>query len=438
MFDGEVINADAMQLYDGLDIATAKLTRAEMDNVPHHLFSIRSPFQGELTIRDYRDMAIKTIENITAAGKLPILVGGTLYYVQSLLWPSLIDESNADSVREMKSNEKCGEKDNDNIATAIGDYSYERLKSVDPETASRLHPSDSRKIRRALEIFDSTGEKQSEIINKQNSLDCRYNCRIIWLDCERGVHDIRLRNRVNEMVERGLVDEIKQFVDKLKQQEQEKSSLAQIASASSSSISSAIESDETLSNNALSKKGIFQTMGLKEFLPIVSNDQNQEEKMQNKALELAIESLFVHHRSYSKKQVSWIKNKFLHKNIPIFNLDTTVVEQWDKNVLDPATVIVKELLSSFDHRDWSKFAIAPVNEKDAEKGKKKDPLSFKHCELCGKHVPDNQWNDHITGSGHKNRLKGMKKRAQREKGMINLQDENEDGKRAKTEASKQS
>ncbi len=431
MFDGEVINADAMQLYDGLDIATAKLTRAEMDNVPHHLFSTRSPFQGELTIRDYRDMAIKTIENITAAGKLPIIVGGTLYYVQSLLWPSLIDESSVDSVRETKSFEKS----NDNVG---GDYSYDRLKSVDPETASRLHPSDARKIKRALEIFDSTGEKQSDIISKQNSLDCRYNCRIIWLDCERDMHDIRLRNRVNEMVERGLVDEIKQFVDKLKEQEQEKNSSVEVTSASASSSSSATEIDGSASNGELSKKGIFQTMGLKEFLPIILNDQSQDEKLQKKALELAVESLFAHHRSYSKKQVSWIKNKFLHKNIPIFNLDTTAVEQWDKNVLDPATIIVKELLSSSDHKDWSKFAIVPVNEKDAEKGKKKYPLSFKHCELCGKHVPDSQWNDHVTGSGHKNRLKGMKKRAQREKGKINLPDENEDGKRAKTAASEES
>jgi tRNA dimethylallyltransferase len=90
--NGEIVNADAMQLYNGLNISTAKVTKEEMENIPHHLIGIREPGEAEMTVRDFRDLAIKTITDIASRGKLPILVGGTLYYVQSILWPSLIDE----------------------------------------------------------------------------------------------------------------------------------------------------------------------------------------------------------------------------------------------------------------------------------------------------------------------------------------------------------
>lgn len=174
-FDGEVVNADAIQMYKGLDVATAKVTDEETMGVPHHLLSFLEP-QQQATVREFRDLASSAIADIRARGKLPIVVGGTMYYVQSLLRPSLLEAS--DVVGRLKAsatpttaalskpiqldapasevchhphfNPTCMHTTYYARCRLVGAYEaqlYERLKLVDPDMANRLHPNDARKVR---------------------------------------------------------------------------------------------------------------------------------------------------------------------------------------------------------------------------------------------------------------------------------------------------
>lgn len=174
-FNGEVVNADVIQMYAGLDIASAKVTPDEMTGVPHHLMSFLLP-QQVFTVRDFHAMAIDIISDIAARGRLPIVVGGTSYYVQSLLRPSLleVDEARAESAAAVAASKGDGTADGaaDSSMPATSsssqpDYSYERLQAVDPVMARRLHPNDSRKIARALEVWDRTGIPYSQMLLRQ-------------------------------------------------------------------------------------------------------------------------------------------------------------------------------------------------------------------------------------------------------------------------------
>ena len=173
--DGEVINVDAMQMYQGLEVATAKVTVEETQGIRHHLLSFLSPSET-YTVKDFRDSALPLIEEIQARGKQVVLVGGTLYYIQALLWPSLIDEIPEASARTGNGAAKVEDE---------GDYSYERLCKVDPEMAEKLHPNDFRKIRRSIEIFEETGERNSVLIQRQkgmqSSQELRLQCLLFWL-----------------------------------------------------------------------------------------------------------------------------------------------------------------------------------------------------------------------------------------------------------------
>lgn len=175
--NGEVINVDAMQMYIGLDVATAKVTLEEQQGVRHHLLSFLSPTHSS-TVKDFRDKALPIIQDIHARRKQPILVGGTLYYLQALLWPSLIDETPAPKGTS-EGGAAVAPKDRD------VDYSYQRLCEIDPAMAEKLHPNDARKIRRSIEIFEETGERNSELLKRQRiaqaAEDLKLSCLLFWL-----------------------------------------------------------------------------------------------------------------------------------------------------------------------------------------------------------------------------------------------------------------
>jgi tRNA dimethylallyltransferase len=277
------------------------------------------------------------------------------------------------------------------------EYTYERLQKVDAETAAKLHPTNIRKIQRSLEIFDSSGQKQSDIIENQQNRKCRYSCRIIWLDCDREVHDKRLRDRVSDMMNRGLLSEVEEFVAKFPMDEK------------------------------TSSKGVFQAMGFKEFLPIlgtnktsassssssssgVSNGNREVDK--NHILAKCVDSIVSHHRHYSKRQLAWIRNKFMFRDVPIYRLDTTDTSSsgWNEKVLIPAHSIAKELLqqngsSSFMEYPNSEFVNKSSLMSVDDNSSGKDLNVLKHCELCDKLINPNQWGSHIHSKGHRSRTK---------------------------------
>ncbi|GJN16612.1 hypothetical protein PR202_gb03616 [Eleusine coracana subsp. coracana] len=154
----EVVNADSMQVYRGLDVLTNKVPLHEQNGVPHHLLSVIDP-SVEFTCRDFRDHALPIIQDILDRGGLPVIVGGTNFYIQALVSPFLID----DTVQDM---EECTLSDHlDEMCLANDDEAsgYERLKEIDPVAAQRIHPNNKRKIKRYLELYATTGTLPSQL-----------------------------------------------------------------------------------------------------------------------------------------------------------------------------------------------------------------------------------------------------------------------------------
>jgi tRNA A37 N6-isopentenylltransferase MiaA len=158
--NAEILNCDVIQMYRGLDVASAKASKDERGGIPHHLMSFLQP-QETFTVRDFKHMADEAIKDIAGRGKLPIIVGGTMYYVQSLIRDSLLEEDEA-ALAESKSVDPTSLTNttaaaSTNVPVPAPVYTpYDRLCRVDPVMARRLHPNDHRKIQRALEVRNCT------------------------------------------------------------------------------------------------------------------------------------------------------------------------------------------------------------------------------------------------------------------------------------------
>lgn len=288
-YGGEVINADVIQMYRSLHVASAKATTAEQDGVPHHLLSFLAPRQ-QFTVRDFYHMARDVIDDCVARGVLPVVVGGTMYYVQSLLRPSLLDDEDAaagsgapaaataattadgvDDRADTVANTGRGARSTVASAAAAAaaaaspptgsvaesrvlcSSDYGRLCAVDPVMARRLHPNDHRKIARALQVFDTTGERYSDVVARQaqrragaaapaasepsrgasagapgddadqlsEAASARasaspYDVLLLWLQVsDKAVHNARLDARVDTMMTQGLLAELRSLREEL-------------------------------------------------------------------------------------------------------------------------------------------------------------------------------------------------------------------------------
>ncbi|GJN02567.1 hypothetical protein PR202_ga19929 [Eleusine coracana subsp. coracana] len=148
----EVVNADSMQVYRGLDILTNKVPLHEQNGVPHHLLSVIDP-SVEFTCRDFRDHAVPIIQDILDRGGLPVVVGGTNFYIQALVSPFLID----DTVQDIQECTLSNHLDEMRLANDDEASGYECLKEIDPVAAQRIHPNNKRQIKRYLELHATTG-----------------------------------------------------------------------------------------------------------------------------------------------------------------------------------------------------------------------------------------------------------------------------------------
>lgn len=151
----EVINADSMQVYDGLDVLTNKVPLSERKGVPHHLLGTVDASM-EFTSKDFRDQAVPIIDDISSRGCLPVVVGGTNYYIQALVSPFLFDD--------MEEGTSIGPRGNVDLAA-----SHACLKDIDPVAANRIHPNDHRKINRYLELHASSGVLPSTIFQGKSA-----------------------------------------------------------------------------------------------------------------------------------------------------------------------------------------------------------------------------------------------------------------------------
>jgi len=188
-----------------MDIGTAKPTPQEMKGIPHHLIDIVDPGE-EFSVAQFQQLANAAIKEIVKRGKLPIVAGGTGLYVNSLIYS--MDFTEADEDQVFRENMKA-------LALERGkEYLHQRLYEIDPETALRLHPNDTRRIIRALEIYHLTGKPMSHY--RQNLEETRkpYHTIIIGLTMNRDNLYNRINRRVDIMLEKGLVQEVKGLLDR--------------------------------------------------------------------------------------------------------------------------------------------------------------------------------------------------------------------------------
>lgn len=201
---GEIISADSMQVYRNMDIGSAKITEEEMSGVPHHLFDIIEPWE-EFNVTIFQKLAKKAMNEIYEQGNIPIVVGGTGFYIQALLYD--IDFT------ENEDNSATRKKYEDYLKQAGVDALFEKLQSVDPESCEIIHKNNTKRVIRALEYYELTGEKISLHNKTEQEKESPYQFIYFVLTDDRELLYRRIDERVDIMVKNGLVEEVKKLVD---------------------------------------------------------------------------------------------------------------------------------------------------------------------------------------------------------------------------------
>ncbi|KEH96010.1 tRNA (adenosine(37)-N6)-dimethylallyltransferase MiaA [Clostridium massiliodielmoense] len=198
--NGEIISADSMQIYKNMDIGSAKITEAEKQGVPHHLIDFVSPFD-EFSVAEFKEKSKCVIDDITSRGKLPMVVGGTGFYIDSLIFN--YDFANTYKDEEYRKYLK-------ELAYEHGkEYVHELLKNIDEKSYKKLYPNDLKRVIRALEVFKLTGKTISEFNKEQDIFDIPYNVYYFVLNMDRSKLYERINKRVDIMMEKGLIEEVK-------------------------------------------------------------------------------------------------------------------------------------------------------------------------------------------------------------------------------------
>lgn len=254
-FNGEIISGDSMQVYKGMDIGTAKITEEEKQGIAHYMIDIKDPDE-EFSVADFQSYVKQHVNEITSRDKLPIIVGGSGLYIQAALYDYNFSKQKRN---DLVTNELQKVIENEGVAPL-----YNRLKKIDPEQAQKIHPNNHRRVVRALEIYETTGMTMTEYQQEQ-TLTSPYNLILIGLDMDRTLLYERINQRVDSMVDNGLVDEVKR-----------------------------------LCNRGYENCQSMKAIGYKEFIPYFKGEQS---------LERSIELLKQNSRRYAKRQYTWFKNK---------------------------------------------------------------------------------------------------------------------------------
>ncbi|XP_007249338.1 tRNA dimethylallyltransferase [Astyanax mexicanus] len=371
---GEIISADSMQVYKGLDIITNKVTPEEQAQCPHHMISFVDPLVSSYTVVDFRNRVLSLIEDLHHQEKLPVIVGGTNYYIESILWKVLLDTK-----------QKSGTDIKRKLEIMGGPELHKRLKEVDPDMAAMLHPNDTRKIARSLQVYQETGIQHSRLLEEQQKQEggdglggpLRFTdpC-IFWLHSNMDALDKRLDERVDEMLSSGLIEELKDFHQRFNEKKIQE-------------------------NSQDYQHGIFQSIGFKEFHEYLTAgaDVSQEEREELKMK--SVEALKQATRRYARKQNKWVRNRFLKRPgtyvPPVYGLDVTDVSCWEQTVLHPALDILNCL------RKGEQPPVEPIRvEGEGPRNKR----SHHVCELCDKVIiGDMEWTAHLKSKNHQHHVR---------------------------------
>ncbi len=201
---GEIISADSMQVYKYMNIGTAKIMPEEMDGVKHYLIDVFEPDE-EFNVVKFKEYACRYIDEIYAKGKVPIIVGGTGFYIQAVLYGIDFKDNGEDTSYR---------KELEIIAVNEGvEFLHSKLNEVDPASAFAIHPNNVKKVIRALEYYEQTGSRISEHNEEQRQNVSPYQFCYFVLNNERDILYDRINRRVDLMMEQGLIDEVKQLLD---------------------------------------------------------------------------------------------------------------------------------------------------------------------------------------------------------------------------------
>ena len=201
--NGEIISADSIQVYKKLDIGSAKITKEEMQGVKHYLVDVLDP-KEDFNVYIFKEMASNAISEILNKGKTPIIVGGTGFYIQSVIYD--IDFRNEDNSLVRKELEEIA-KEKGNI------YLHNELKKIDKESADKIHPNNVKRVIRAIEYYKLNNKPISQHNEEESFKDAVYDAKYFALNDKRELLYERIDKRVDEMIELGLVKEVKDLVD---------------------------------------------------------------------------------------------------------------------------------------------------------------------------------------------------------------------------------
>lgn len=249
-FNAEIVNGDAFQAYKELNIGVAKPEKELMDKVPHHLYSFVEPTQS-YSIMEYQKVLRETINEITSRGKNVVIVGGSGLYIRSALYDY-----------EFKSEEQTSS----SYDELTNDELFEKLKSIDPEEANKLHPNNRKRVLRAIQIFETQHMKKSDIVASQKHELIYKDTYFFVRDMDREILYERINKRVDIMMSSGLLDEAKSLYKKY-------------------------------------DRGLLclQAIGYKELYEVINNSMPLNE---------GVELIKKHTRNYAKRQMTFIRHQF--------------------------------------------------------------------------------------------------------------------------------
>ncbi len=202
--DGEIVSADSMQVYRHMDIGSAKVTKEEMRGIPHHLIDILEPTR-DFNVVCFQKLAKNAIDGIYERGHLPIVAGGTGFYIQALLRDIDFNEEASDTQLRKRLEAFADEKG----CAAL----HEMLSRIDPDSALAIHPNNKKRVIRAIEYYELTGEKISDHNKAQREKTSPYDFSYFVLSCERELLYERIDKRVDDMMEKGLLEEVQKLKD---------------------------------------------------------------------------------------------------------------------------------------------------------------------------------------------------------------------------------
>ncbi|MDQ0214690.1 tRNA dimethylallyltransferase [Oikeobacillus pervagus] len=254
-FQGEIISGDSMQIYKGMDIGTAKVTEEEKEGISHHLLDLKDPTEA-FSVAEYQQVVREKITEIASRGHLPIIVGGTGLYIQSVIYDYQFSDAPCDDTYRQQLENLCQEKGKL--------FLYQQLQKIDPLSAEKIHPNNVRRVIRALEIYHSTGKAMSDSQQKEDP-PLLYDVAIVGLTMERDQLYERINKRVDQMMEQGLLNEV-----------------------------------ETLWGRGIRDTQAVQAIGYKELYAYLAQETTIQE---------AIDRLKQNSRRYAKRQLTWFRNK---------------------------------------------------------------------------------------------------------------------------------